>query len=247
MTGSVVTARTPEQTAWERIFVCKDENQTIFNTKASKNSPTMGKRTSKLDRRRMGQGYFIGWIENMHRRRRLCWSLCMAFTSRKVSPTVFTFKCQVSFLLDDMGVHVCQMSRQSVYFENNYQFRYVSWYPRSFLATSSRRSVWRHDCHFPGWQCCLPSRKNCKGLPIRSGYSNYDMAPQSPDLNPIENVWWELKKRIQAAKPATTDQLSIAIKNSWSEIPVELCNKLVQSMPKRIRAVIKARGGATQF
>lgn len=71
--------------------------------------------------------------------------------------------------------------------------------------------------------------------------------PQSPDLNPIENVWWELKKRVQAAKPATTDQLSIAIKNSWSEIPVELCKQLVQSMPKRIRAVIKARGGATQF
>lgn len=105
-----------------------------------------------------------------------------------------------------------------------------------------------HDCHFPGWQCCLPSRKNCKGLPTRSGYSNYDMAPpQSPDLNPIENVWWKLKKRVQATKPATTDQLSIAIKNSWSEIPVELCKQLVQSMPKRIRTVIKARGGATQF
>lgn len=70
---------------------------------------------------------------------------------------------------------------------------------------------------------------------------------QSPDMNPIENVWRELKKRVEYMKPTTKDELLAAIQHCWKEIDAEFCQKLVESMPKRITEVIKARGGATKY
>lgn len=71
--------------------------------------------------------------------------------------------------------------------------------------------------------------------------------PQSPDLNPIENLWRELKKYVDLKSPTTKAELKIAIERSWTEIDINFCNNLVASMPERIKAVITARGGATKY
>ena len=69
----------------------------------------------------------------------------------------------------------------------------------------------------------------------------------SPDLNPIENLWSILDQRARDRKPQNEDQLFETLTNEWNNIPINVLNKLVESMPARIRAVIKNKGYATKY
>uniref|UniRef100_A0A3Q0RAY7 Tc1-like transposase DDE domain-containing protein n=1 Tax=Amphilophus citrinellus TaxID=61819 RepID=A0A3Q0RAY7_AMPCI len=69
----------------------------------------------------------------------------------------------------------------------------------------------------------------------------------SPDLNPIENLWWKLKKMVHDKAPACKADLATAIRESWSQIDEEYCLSLIKSVPQRLQAVIKASGGATKY
>jgi len=69
----------------------------------------------------------------------------------------------------------------------------------------------------------------------------------SPDLNPIENLWAYLKGRIVNIEFKKPDDLFTKVKEEWESIPVEICLKLVDSMKKRILEVINAKGGSTKY
>ena len=73
--------------------------------------------------------------------------------------------------------------------------------------------------------------------------------PQSPDLNPIEHLWGYLKHKLAAypKPPGGVEELWEHIQVEWEAIPVEECRKLIRSMPDRIQAVIKAKGGYTKY
>uniref|UniRef100_A0A3Q3WVD9 Tc1-like transposase DDE domain-containing protein n=1 Tax=Mola mola TaxID=94237 RepID=A0A3Q3WVD9_MOLML len=62
---------------------------------------------------------------------------------------------------------------------------------------------------------------------------------QSPDLNPIENLWGDIKNAVSEAKPRNVNELWTVVKESWSGITAERCHKLVDYMPHRCEAVIK--------
>ncbi|KAK3509808.1 hypothetical protein QTP70_012004 [Hemibagrus guttatus] len=49
---------------------------------------------------------------------------------------------------------------------------------------------------------------------------------QSPDLNPTENLWRELKIRVMARRPSNLKKLELIAKDEWAKIPVETCKKL---------------------
>mgnify|MGYP000465789738 FL=1 len=70
---------------------------------------------------------------------------------------------------------------------------------------------------------------------------------QSPDLNPIENLWsildFKLKDRVVNTLPA----LFAVLEEGWNSIPVETLQDLVWSMPRRIEAVLAANGYATKY
>lgn len=70
---------------------------------------------------------------------------------------------------------------------------------------------------------------------------------QSPDCNPIENLWQIVKARLAPARPSNKQELWEAVKAAWESIPVNVCQKLVNSMPKRCRAVLKNRGHAINY
>src|SRR4051794_32690639 len=68
---------------------------------------------------------------------------------------------------------------------------------------------------------------------------------QSPDLNPIENIWQQLKTSIEKRKqrPRNKEELLQALQEEWENLKKKNClEKLVKSMPKRIREVIKSNG-----
>ena len=70
----------------------------------------------------------------------------------------------------------------------------------------------------------------------------------SPDLNPIENLWSRLKKLVRKEKPGNKRQLIEAIIKSWFHvISTEDLGNLVDSMPRRIAAVIKNNGYPTKY
>lgn len=70
---------------------------------------------------------------------------------------------------------------------------------------------------------------------------------QSPDINPIENLWFELKKKIGAKKLKKVNQLEQAVRDAWSEISQDYCERLVESMPRRIDQVIRNKGLWTKY
>lgn len=71
---------------------------------------------------------------------------------------------------------------------------------------------------------------------------------QSPDLNPIENLWKVLKAKVNEQKPASMTELKDTIQRVWcTNISSDLCKNLVHSMPDRIAAVIKNKGRHTKY
>ena len=74
-----------------------------------------------------------------------------------------------------------------------------------------------------------------------------DWPANSPDLNPIENVWSILKRRIEQHRPRTREEVKAAVQIEWNRLTREDVKKCVQSMPERCRAVIDAEGGHTRW
>ena len=67
---------------------------------------------------------------------------------------------------------------------------------------------------------------------------------QSPDLNPIENLWDHLNQQIRKRRPLPTSasSLMVALQDEWGRIPVAVLRKLVASMPTRVTSVVEAKG-----
>ena len=70
---------------------------------------------------------------------------------------------------------------------------------------------------------------------------------QSPDLNPIENLWKTLKSKVHARRPSNLKELEVFAKEEWAKIPLELCQTLVNSYTNRLDAVIKNKGYAIDY
>ncbi|CAK9834280.1 Transposable element Tcb2 transposase [Anthophora retusa] len=70
---------------------------------------------------------------------------------------------------------------------------------------------------------------------------------QSPDINPIENLWSIIKKTVQGYKPKHLNELYSTIETAWSNITVDQCKKLIDSMPRRCTEVIRNNGYWTKY
>jgi hypothetical protein len=71
--------------------------------------------------------------------------------------------------------------------------------------------------------------------------------PYSPDLNPIENLWADLKKRVEKRNPTKVEELKEAVEKEWAGTDEGLCRKLVASMPDRIARLLEYEGGPTGY
>ncbi|KAH0815291.1 hypothetical protein GEV33_007501 [Tenebrio molitor] len=79
------------------------------------------------------------------------------------------------------------------------------------------------------------------------GINRMEWPPRSPDLNPIEHVWDMIEKKVKARipAPATLDEMFPVLQEDLPDDQAIV--NVVESMPRRMEAVIQARGGNTRY
>ena len=84
---------------------------------------------------------------------------------------------------------------------------------------------------------------------LRQRFSLLTWPAQSPDLNPIEHLWAILKRRLNQydSPPKGMIELWERIVQVFSSITAHDCRRLIESMPKRIEAVIASKGKWTKY
>uniref|UniRef100_A0AAZ3NXP4 Tc1-like transposase DDE domain-containing protein n=1 Tax=Oncorhynchus tshawytscha TaxID=74940 RepID=A0AAZ3NXP4_ONCTS len=74
-----------------------------------------------------------------------------------------------------------------------------------------------------------------------------DWPSQSPDFNPIENLWADLKKHVRARRPTNLTQLHQLCQEEWAKIHPTYCGKIVEGYLKRLTQVKLFKGNATKY
>ena len=67
--------------------------------------------------------------------------------------------------------------------------------------------------------------------------------------SPIEHVWSHLKRKLEEYERKSEGILELweRVQVEWEKIGPEVCQKLIESMPRRVAAVLKAKGGHTKY
>ena len=90
------------------------------------------------------------------------------------------------------------------------------------------------------------SRRSLHWLETRNIPWMDDWPAKGPDMNPVENVWAELVRRIRN-NPTNPHQLWENVYNAFLELDQNYFNNLIISMPRRIRKVVEAQGHWTKY
>ncbi|MBW0550246.1 hypothetical protein O181_089961 [Austropuccinia psidii MF-1] len=72
--------------------------------------------------------------------------------------------------------------------------------------------------------------------------------PNSPDLNPIENLWFKMKYVFtQLFNPKSMDELTAAFNAAWESLPFDHLDSLLLSLPARMQMVVDQNGAPTRW
>ena len=81
-----------------------------------------------------------------------------------------------------------------------------------------------------------------------NGVNWWKTPPESPDMNPIENLWHELKEYIRReVKPKVKEELIQGILMFWRSVNQRKCNKYIDHLKKVVPKVIELQGAATGY
>jgi len=69
-----------------------------------------------------------------------------------------------------------------------------------------------------------------------------DWPSNSPDLNPIENLWSIVKKSVERRMPKNLPELERFMVEEWNNIPNHVLINLAQSMKRRCELIIEKNG-----
>uniref|UniRef100_A0A3B1IPN0 Tc1-like transposase DDE domain-containing protein n=1 Tax=Astyanax mexicanus TaxID=7994 RepID=A0A3B1IPN0_ASTMX len=84
---------------------------------------------------------------------------------------------------------------------------------------------------------------------LETGVPQMEWPALSPDLNPIENLWDQLSRLVEArnSAPQNLNDLRAALQEEWDAMPQQTISQLVNSMRRRCQAVIDAHGHMTSY
>ena len=119
-------------------------------------------------------------------------------------------------------------------------------------AFDDNRFIGRAKIDHGAWwllQDNAPTHKShrTQGWMFAHGIQQIDFPPYSPDLNPIDNLWNHVARRVEKRQPQTEEELSIIVDDEWYKTPAAYTRRLARSMPKRCARVIAADGYCTKY
>ena len=73
--------------------------------------------------------------------------------------------------------------------------------------------------------------------------------PNSPDLNPIENIWSYMKDIIARdyGEVSSAKEMKRIVQDIWKSFEDRRLDKLIESLPERMAVVIAVKGGSTRY
>lgn len=93
----------------------------------------------------------------------------------------------------------------------------------------------------------IHTAKATRALHAQLGVLIMKWPANSPDLNPIENIWRLLKYRIGKRFPKTEAEVRQFVQEEWAKLTPFDIAKYTASMKERCEAVIAAKGGHTKW
>ena len=69
----------------------------------------------------------------------------------------------------------------------------------------------------------------------------------SPDLNPIEHIWAEMKRLLADRDTSSLPKLRAELQDTWRNMDRKYIKTLIDSIPDRLREVIARRGNTTSY
>lgn len=166
-------------------------------------------------------------------------NLPSCLVTRVKHPTqVMVWSCMSTFGVGRLHIHegiMNQRSYQSV-LEKRLMPQLNEWFPDG-------NCIYMHDgapCHTAKAVSTYLKQNRVKVL---------DWAGNSPDLNPIENLWKVVKDRVSRHRPTTKTALIEALINVWHRDPEisTLCTKLIDGMTGRVEQLLKCHGKQTKY
>ena len=139
-----------------------------------------------------------------------------------------------------MGWHEHERQNRNMHFQGDNERFCVCWHTQQNISPAGHRFMQDND------------PKHTSRLGKRFLADNHitwwKTPPESPDLNPIENMWHELKEFLRwEIKPRTKDELVSGIQQFWGSVSGEKCRKYIRHLNKVIPRVMELGGAATGY
>ncbi len=153
---------------------------------------------------------------------------------------------EVYTVSDDLGCHVICWCWSTVFSEVHSQRTHIPGHFRAlscFLLLTSFMEI----SFFQQDLAPAHTAKGTKSWFNDHGVTVLDWPANSADLNPIDNLRGIVKRKMRDTRPNNADDLKATIKATWASVTPEQCHKPITSMPRRIDAVIHAKGGPIKY
>jgi len=82
---------------------------------------------------------------------------------------------------------------------------------------------------------------------MKHGVHVLDWPSNSPDLNPIENLWHWVKREVDKLETKSLEDLEQSFSEYLKKIPISLLQSLIESMKKRLELCITSKGGKISY
>lgn len=208
---------------------------------------------------------FIPFLSEQHKENRLSW--CLRHTKTKWGRWVFSDESKFELFRATVGVWSKKRQRigRSKFTPSLMVWGAISIKGKSDLifikgSIDSEKYQETLEKAFPTLQMLHPSgfvfqqdgaschtSKSTHTWFVSRNWKVSDWPANSPDLNPIENIWGIMKKEIEKKRPKDIIQLEQEIKNSWENIPSSYLVNLIGSMKTRIFKCIELKGDITGY
>ena len=110
-----------------------------------------------------------------------------------------------------------------------------------FLDASNQKLIFQHD-NDP-----THTAKATKKFLMDSKVNVLEWPSNSPDLNPIENLWSQLKLNVSKCKSINTKDFVCNIFTEWNDFSIKYLEALIDSMPTRIKKLIENKGDCIMY